>query len=345
MPAVANRKSKRKPSRKSRRTHEEPVRIEYFILDDEPAPSSDASVPAEPGVTEPTNLIEAVGPDRPQNGIVPQPAIHAEPGLMTKLFGGGGKSQDNRTGLVEYGSKPGVLRPFARRAYQRDAAVNSMRRGFDHLSDLMADIRDGLVDSVERQGDLLEQLKFLPVVAEQNARSAERFEEQFKQNNQQLARSNDLAGENLKLQGEALRQQADSVKALRDQIKGQTDQSNKLNDLLGSMGKDSRGQQRDMDEFQGRLDRMRESDQAIADNLGSVAGAIRRVSDQSSQQGEIVAKLQAAIDERTERLQQDLNRRTRTQGWLLMVCLLLAFLSIGAVAAVGVLYLRQTGVM
>jgi DNA repair exonuclease SbcCD ATPase subunit len=304
-------------------------------------------IPADDTVREDVHP-DATTTDRPAAAtaaVVAVPREDAPAGLVEKLFGGGQRVEEPETGVVHYQKKPGLLRPLARRNYQRDAALTSIRRGFEDLSHLMADIRDGLHDSVDRQGDLLEQMKYLPVVAEQNAKSAERFEEQFRQNNQQLARSNDLADQNLRVQGESLKQQAESVKALRDQILGQRDQAERLDKLLVGFGKEARDQKRDVDDMQGRLDRMRQSDQAIADNLGTVAGAIRRVNEQAAVQGELVAKLQSAMDERTHRLEAEVVRRGKTQGVLIWLTLLLAFGSMGAVAAAAVVYLRQTGGM
>ena len=329
---MAKTSTNKSPSRKQRRRRREQQQsrvVEARVV--EPDDSTEPAEPQQP-VEPPAEPVPARSEDAPTSA-----------GLMERLFGSGGREADDRTGLATYNSKPGLLRPLARRDYQREAALSSIRRGFDDLSDLMADIRDGLHDSVDRQGDLLEQLKYLPVVAEQNAKSAERFEEQFKRNNDELAKSNELSGENLRVQTEALRQQADSVKALRDQILGQRDQSERLDKLLGGMGKESRDQKRDLDDLQGRLDRARQSDQAIADNLNTVAAAIKHVSDQSATQGAVVAKLQAALDERSRRLEAEVDKRSRSQGWLLMLALLLAFVSLGAVAAVGVLYLRSQG--
>jgi len=263
--------------------------------------------------------------------------------LVDRLVGSGSPEVDGETGLVHYRKKPGVLRPFARRAYQREATMSSIRRGFEDLTGLMADIRDGLDDSVDRQGELLEQLRWLPTVAKQNAEASQRLEEQFENNTSQLARSNEIAGENLKLQSESLRTQAESVKALRDQILGQRQQSDKLNDVLGKMTRESRDQKRDVDEMQTRLDKMRQSDQAIADNLGSVAGAIRTVSQQTATHGEVVSQLQKALDERTAQLQAEAARRSRSQTWLMALMLLLVALSLGAVGTLAYLMLRENG--
>ncbi len=258
-------------------------------------------------------------------------------GIVTRLVGSGQPSIDE-SGLQHYQKPPGLLRPFARRAYQRDLAMNSIRRGFEDLSGLMSDIRDGLDASVDRQGELLDQLKWLPTVAKQNADSAEQLEKQF-------TRSNDIAGENLKLQSESLRTQAESVRALRDQILGQRDQNNKLNDVLGKMGRESRDAKREVDDMQSRLDKMRESDQSIADNLGGVASAIRNVSQQTAVQGEVVAKLQSVMDERTARLVEDAARRNKGQTILLVLSLFLAMAALGAVLAIGTIYLRNEGLI
>ena len=250
-----------------------------------------------------------------------EPATPEEAGVVAKLFGGGDRTPDE-TGLLHFNQKPGILRPFARRAYQRELALDSIRNGFDNLSDLIGDLRDGLGQSVEKQGELLEQLKYLPAIAEQNAKSSERFEQQYR---------------------EANRLQSETVKALREQVTGQRDQQEQLGKLLGGFSKESRDQKRDVDELQGRLDRMRQSDQAIADNLTTVGHAVRKVSEAGGMQGEVVLKMQAAFDERTRQIEESMRRQGGRQSLLLVVVLVFAVAALAAVAAVGLLYLRNTG--
>ena len=253
-----------------------------------------------------------------------EPASDEEAGVVAKLFGGGGRSVDEGTGLAHFERPPGVLRPFARRAYQREQALNAIRGGFDNLSGLMGDIRDGLGASVEKQSELLEQLKYLPVVAEQNAKSAERFEAQYREQN---------------------RLQAEAVKALREQVTGQRDQHEQLGKLLGGMGKESRDQKRDVDELQTRLERMRQSDQHIADGLTNVGQTLRRVGEQGNAQGELALRMQQAFDERTRQIEESMRRQSSRQTLLLTVVLLLAVAALAAVATVGFLYLRQAGAL
>ena len=294
--------SKSKTRSQRRRERDKSREVESRVVD---APPADEATP-------PTTAIQATRGE---------PATPEETGVVAKLFGGGDRTADE-TGLLHFNQKPGVLRPFARRAYQRELALDSIRNGFDTLSDLMGDLRDGLGASVEKQGELLEQLKYLPVVAEQNAKSAERFEQQYREQN---------------------RLQAEAVKALREQVTGQRDQHEQLGKLLGGMGKESRDQKRDVDELQGRLDRMRQSDQAIADNLTTVGHAVRKVSEQGGAQGEQVLKMQTAFDERTRQIEESMRRQGGRQSLLLVVVLLLAVAALAAVAVVGYLYLRQTG--
>lgn len=266
----------------------------------------------------------AITHSRPEGPIEhpAQPESFVRPGLFSRLFGGGQRIEDTQSGLVRYQQKPGLLRPFARRTYQREAALSSIRAGFSDLSDLMSDIRDGLEASVEKQGELLEHLKYLPVVAEQNQKSAERFEEQSLSQN---------------------RLQMETIRAIREQIRGQHDHQEQITRVLGSMGRESRDQQRDLDDLQGRLERMRQSDESIADNLSNVGNAVRKVSEQGSAQSELVLRMQESFDARTRQLQETMHRQSSRQGLVLTVAMLLALLALGAVAVVGYLYLRQTG--
>ena len=361
------------------------------LLDLSFEPAEERSTPAETAIDQPARQIDRVSatPAGERKAKVDEPDA-TQPGLMKRLFGSGAAKSD----VLASAEKPGVFRRFARRDHYRETALDSIKTGFDNLSALMEDIRDGLNHSVERQDELLSQMRYLPVLAKQNAQAAVRMEEHFKQNTQQLARANELAAEglsvqksnvdvqreslgvqrdqvrtqaealsqqrtsldlqrqNLEQQGEALRQQGQAVdvmreqnKSLREQTAGQRDQSDKLNALLNKVTREARDQNRDLEEFQGRLDRMRDSDQKISDNLGTVANAIRRVSEQAQSQGEFVAKLQADMEERTARMEKDAKRRGTVQGWVQVVSLMLAFAALGAVAGIGVIYLRHAGVL
>ena len=319
--AVSKPQSSKRMSREQRRrAREHSRRIESRVLetDSEPMgldpPAEGVDTDATPHRENALTTSDPAGDGRPQ--------AYLRPGLVQRLFGSGARVEDAQTGLVHYDQKPGLLRPLARREYQREAALGSIRRGFEDLSDLMSDIRDGLEASVEKQGELLEHLKYLPVVAEQNARSAERLEEQFQAQN---------------------RLQMETIKSIRDQSRGQFEQQETLNKVLGGMGRESRDQKRDVDELQGRLERMRQSDQAIADNLSTVGTAVRKVSEQSAAHGELALRMQQAFDERTRQLESNLQRQSRRQFWMFTAALLIAAVAIGAAAVIGFFYLQQAG--
>ncbi|MEL7238209.1 MAG: hypothetical protein AAGK78_05045 [Planctomycetota bacterium] len=243
-------------------------------------------------------------------------------GVVSKLFGKGKKTVDADTGLVKFQQKPGVLRPFKRKEYQREAALASIRGGFGQLSHLMADIRDGLDASVERQGELLDQLKYLPVVAKQNADASEAMKQQF-------SRANELQGE--------------AVRAIKEQVTGQRETAEQLNSLLSTMSKDARNQKQDMDDLQSRLERMRESDQAISSNLAGVGTALKDVSAQAGGQGEMMLKMQEQFEVRTVALQEQMKKQSGRQSLLTVFALLLAFFALGAVLAVGYILLVNNG--
>ena len=273
----------------------------------------------------PSSTIQPSKPPVVQGQIIPAEAPEAsEPsGVFGKLFSGGKKAVDADTGMMVYEEKPGVLRPLARKEYQREAALASIRGGFGQLSGLMADIRDGLNDSVTRQGELLEQLKYLPVVAKQNADASSKMQEQYEKAN-------------------AL--QSDAVRAIREQVAGQRETSERLNSILSTMGKESRDQKRDLDDVQGRMDRMRESDQAISHNLAGVGNVLKHVTAQTAGQGEMVLKMQEQFEARTAALQEQMRKSSNRQSLLTLIAIFLGVFALGAVAAVGYLYLKSNGV-
>ena len=257
-----------------------------------------------------------------QAGYLPPPQSHGRRGIFARLFGGGHPVEDSQHGLVRYEQKPGLLRVFARRNYQREATLASMRAGFSDLSELMRDIRDGLHATVERQGELLESLRYLPVIAEQNQQSAQRLEEQS-QAQAQL--------------------QVETMRTLREQMQSQQVHQEQVGRVLSSISRESRDQKREIDELEGRLQRMRENDEAISSNLMSVSTAVRSVSEQGSAQGELARRMQESFDERTRHLETVMRKQAARQGFAMLLTMLIAVAALGAVAMAGYLYLKQTG--
>ena len=304
-------KSSKRRSREQRRLERERQRRMESQMPSRLLPSADAAFdePAEapaaaPGVTED-----------------PKPEASVRPGLFKRLFGRPDAQADAPAAAPAEPAMPSVLRPIARREYGHERTLSTIRHGFEDLSDLMCDIRDGLEASVEKQAELLDQLRFLPVIAEQNARSGERLERQLQAQNQI---------------------QAETLKAVREQARAQNEQ---LGGVLGALGKQSRDQKRDIDDMETRLERMRHSEQAIADNLSTVGTAVRKVSEQTAKQGELSARMQRALDERTRELETALQRQSRRQGTLIAIAALLAAVAVTAVGTIGYFYLKQTGAL
>lgn len=273
-------------------------------------------------------VAESVSTADPANGVAADdkgedsPEASIRPGLMRRLFGGGQRGDVDRPAKSEPEQRPGLLRPIARREFGHERTLQTIRHGFEDLSDLMGDIRDGLDSSVQRQGELLEQLKFLPVVAEQNAKAAERSEAQFKESN--------------RLQGEA-------VRTIKHHVTAQREQTEQLERIFGTITRESRDQKRDIEDVHGRLERMRESDQAIANGLSTVSSAIRKVSEQGVAQNELASRIQAAFDERTQQIEQTIKRQSSRQGWFMGLTFTLAFTALAGVSTVGYFYLKSTG--
>lgn len=311
--------SKRR-TREQRRRERERARIVESRVIDEAGYIHEQPAAEEPIQTEAALVCIGQGPVDSD----PAPEPYVRTGFVKRLFGRGQRTQDAQSGAVKYDEAPGLLRPLARREYRREAALSTMREGFETLSNLMTDLRDGLDASVEKQSELLEHLKFLPVVAEQNQKAARRFDEQ-------------AAAQN--------RLQAETISAIREQVRGQRQHQEQLQDVLGKMSRESRDQKRDIDDVQDRLRRMRESDQAIADNLATVGTAVRQVSERESAQGELVMRMQQAFDARTRALEESSRRRSRRQGLVLAVTLLLSLVTAGGVATAGYLYLSSIGVI
>ena len=316
-PAVNQHNSRHRSRKQRRRDRERARRVESRVIDEAGYVSDESPIEAEPIPA--SAALACIDSEPEATDSAPEPYVRA--GFVRRLFGRGQRTQDAQTGAVKYDEAPGLLRPFARREYRREAAISTMREGFETLSNLMTDLRDGLDASVEKQSELLEHLKFLPVVAEQNQRAAQRFDEQAAATN---------------------RLQAETISAIREQIQGQRQHHEQLNEVLGTMTRESRDQKRDLDDVQGRLERLRTTDQAIADNLASVGRAVRQVSGQAEQQSDLVRTVQQAFDDRARFLEQNLARQARRQGMLTLGVLLTL---LAGAAAAGFAYARSIGML
>jgi archaellum component FlaC len=189
------------------------------------------------------------------------------------------------------------LRPWAR----RDAAIQQLQDGFGTLTELMSGIRSNLERQNERQEELARYLSHLPQAL------------------QTIPESNRMQGETLK--------------AIHQQLATQSDQQGKLTDILGQMSRTSFEQRGMLDELRERVETVRETDKAIADNLGNVGIAMEAVTKNSSASAEVLTQMRDRIDTRDDQLEKILHKQSIRFTTMLAIAI---FLSIAALAAVGI---------
>src|SRR5690606_30616175 len=137
--------SKRKSREQRRRERERARRVESRLIDSE---QDQDFVPEEEIVADaPATVQQATAEEN-------RPEAHVRPGLIGRLFGRGPRPQETEAARQQAEQMPSVLRPIARREYGHERTLSTIREGFENLSDLMCDIRDGLEASVEKQGEL-----------------------------------------------------------------------------------------------------------------------------------------------------------------------------------------------
>lgn len=222
-----------------------------------------------------------------------------KPGLLARIFGK--KPEPDGPDL-----RGGVLNPFAK----RDAAIHSLTRGFDQLTDLMQGIQQSMEKSTQKQSELIDTLKHLPASVEQ------------------AAEANKIHGETLV--------------AIKDQIGHQSAHQEKLGDILDTIGKTGEAQRQGLDTLQERVEAMREADAQMADNLNGVGqtmsglgDAMRAVSDSSTRSNEVLEQLRSHLDKKTENLEEQMRKQSKWFSVLLGLALFLSFLALLFVAGMG----------
>src|SRR4051812_8581187 len=128
-------------------------------------------------------------------------------------------------------ARSSFLRPWAR----RDAAINQLQEGFTTLTDLMSSVRDHLDHQSKRQDELLGYLSHLPEAL------------------QQLPEANRMNGE--------------ALKAIHQQLANQNGNQEKLAEILEKLNTKGLEDREVLEEVRERVETMRKTDEAIADNL------------------------------------------------------------------------------
>lgn len=202
-------------------------------------------------------------------------------------------------------STGGLLRPWAK----RDNAMESMTRGFDTLTNLMGGIRENLERQGSRQEELLGHLSRLPAMFEQLP--------------------------------EASRVQGETLKALHEQLSAQHQQQHRLVEILDHVSRSGTQQNEALEDLSERVERMRQTDQAIADNLNNVGSAMAELGRSTSTGAQVLENLRDNIHVRDDEIQQVLLKQGARFTVMLSVAIFLSIAALVAVAIVGYLMLKK----
>jgi hypothetical protein len=198
---------------------------------------------------------------------------------------------------------------FVRPGAKRDAAITRLQDGFGTLTDLMSSVRDSLEKQGRRQDELLTYLSHLPAALES------------------LPESNRIHGETLK--------------AIHQQLGQQNGQQEKLAEILEKLSESGGESKEILTELTDRVDTLRQTDQAIADNLNSVGSAMATVSKHSVASAQVLEQMRDNINSRDGQLERVLARQSHRFTVMLSVAIFLSIAALGAVAVVGYLLLNK----
>jgi valyl-tRNA synthetase len=199
---------------------------------------------------------------------------------------------------------------FRRPRANNEAVVARVQEGFTTLTDLMDGIRSNLAEGNQKQQQVLDYLAQLPEVVrsipEQN-----------------------------RAHGEALR-------TIHQQLALQSESHARLANVLETMSNAGIAQREVLDDLQERIDRMRQTDQQIAENLNAVGGAMSEVSKSSSMSAAVLAEMRDGVNARDRDLERVLHRQGQRFTVLLIVAIFFSVAALVAVSVMGYLMLQRT---
>ncbi|HEX8323360.1 MAG TPA: hypothetical protein VF595_05545 [Tepidisphaeraceae bacterium] len=216
-------------------------------------------------------------------------------------------SPDGRA--LSHTPRSSLFHPFAK----QNAALESLQNGFGTLTELMSSIRESLEKQSDRQDQLLEHLSRLPAVLEQ-------------------------LPENSRIQGETL-------KALHQELAAQHSNQQRLTEILDHVSKSSAAQHEALDGLNDRMDRARQTDEQIANNLHSVGTTMHDIGRSTTAGAQMIESLRDNMSSRDNDLQQVLMKQATRFTVMLAVAIFLSIAALVAVAVIGYLLLmkQQTG--
>jgi hypothetical protein len=202
-------------------------------------------------------------------------------------------------------TRTSFLRPWAR----RDAAINQLQEGFHTLTDLMATVRDHLERQGHRQDELVQYLAHLPEAL------------------QQLP--------------EASRMHGEALKAIHLQLQAQNGNQQRLADILEKLNTKGLEDREVLDEVHERVETMRQTDQAIADNLNSVGTAMQAITRNGATTSQVLEQMRDNLDSRDGQIERVLARQGARFTTMLSIAIFLSIAALVAVSVIGYLLIYQ----
>lgn len=198
-----------------------------------------------------------------------------------------------------------IFHPFAK----QNAAIESLQSGFVTLTDLMVSIRENLERHGSRQDELLQQLTKLPQLLEQLPESS--------------------------------RMQAETLKALHQELAGQHVNQQRLTDILDHVSKSSAAQHEAIDGLADRMDRARQMDEQISNNLSTVGTTMQDLGRNTHASANLIESLRDNMSSRDSDLQQMMLKQGQRFTVMLSVAIFLSIAALVAVAVIGYLLLMK----
>ena len=212
----------------------------------------------------------------------------------------------NQVQRVQRPAEAIVPRGWFGRVNKRDLAMARLQDGFGNLADLLSTVRDNLERQGERQDELLRYLAHLPTALES------------------IPEANRIHGETLK--------------AIHQQIGQQGAHQEKLGEILEKLGESSSESKEVLDELGVRMDHLRQTDQAITDNLSNVGENMAVASKHAATSAQVLEQMRDSMNARDESMQRILQKNTHR---FLVMMIISIILGLAALAAVGDLLLNK----
>jgi ABC-type transporter Mla subunit MlaD len=192
---------------------------------------------------------------------------------------------------------------FFQRDSRRDAAMESLQRGFDDLTRLITSIRDNMDQQTRRQDELLSFVSQLPELLE-------------------------TLPESLRTQGETLR-------AIVTQLQQQMEHQARLGQVLGQLADADADHHQRIGAMDQRLEAMTMQSQTISATLRQVGASLDSAGRASEATAETIRQIQEKISTRDEQLESVLRTQNTRFTTMIAAAIAIAIAALGCTAWVG----------